>query len=109
MHNYPTLTHTYQNKSIILSESNHRSGMGIRGDCNNSGKFVVITDNTTIHTDNIPIQFCLYGATISSRNFSFDIDPSIVCIYHIFVCFILLYVHLVQIMYDYSGVAKSKE
>lgn len=49
--------------------------MGIIGICINSGNFVTIVDMATKKTDTHPIQFCLYGATTSSRKRSVDIPP----------------------------------
>ncbi len=42
-----------------------------------SGNFVIIVAKITIIIEKNPIQFCLYGATTSSRSFSFEIVPSI--------------------------------
>ena len=42
-----------------------------------SGNFVAIVARITIIIEKNPIQFCLYGATTSSRSLSFEIVPSI--------------------------------
>lgn len=53
----------------------YRSGMGITGIWSSSGNLVAMALSTATHTDSTPIQFCLYGATTSSRSLSFDIVP----------------------------------
>ena len=42
-----------------------------------SGNLVTIVARITIIIEKNPIQFCLYGATTSSRSLSFEIVPSI--------------------------------
>ena len=55
----------------------HKSGIFIIGVSITSGNLITIVDKITITIENNPIQFCLYGATTSSRSRSFEIDPSI--------------------------------
>ena len=42
-----------------------------------SGNLGTIVARITIPIEKKPIQFCLYGATTSSRSLSLEIDPSI--------------------------------
>ena len=51
-----------------------------------SGNLVTIVARITTTIEKNPIQFCLYGATISSRSFSFDIVPSIAFLFVQYKC-----------------------